>query len=161
MINVFKDLPRDKKAPYLKPLMLLKTIEFLEEREIFSNVIPAKININKLNSFMNEKISLEGYDKGYSPFFFLSIQKKPIWRLYTSNHRLFDRKNFSNKKKVPKSSKQLLKNVNYALINPEHIEEFSKKNSRQKLKKRLKVLLSSDNNKISQEIYKIYDQSKL
>lgn len=157
MINVFKDFRRDKKAPYLKPLMLLKTIEFLEERKIFSNVIPARINIKKLNSFMDEKIGLHGFDTGYSPFFFISVQKKPIWKLYTFNHRLFDRNIFSNVAKVPKSTKQLLKYVNYALINPDHIEEFVNKNKRERLKYRLKILLKGDRNKISQEIYKLYE----
>ena len=157
MINVFKDLPRDKKAPYLKPLMLLKFIEFLEERKTFSNVIPAKFNINKFNSFLNEKINLDKYDKGYSPFFFLSLQKKPIWKLYTFNHSLLNRNVFSNKKKVPKSSKQFLKYVNYALINPEHIEEFMNKNKRERLKYRLRILLKGDRNIISQEIYRLYE----
>ena len=156
MINVFKDLPRDSKGPHYKPLMLLIVLDFIKERKDSSNVIPAKININRFESFMNN-IGHTKYDKGFLPFFFLSIQKKPIWKLYTINHKLFDRNFFSNKQKVPKSKKQLLRYVNYALINLEHIEEFIDKNKNRRLRYRLKIILKRDKFKLSNEVYKFYE----
>ena len=156
MINVFKDLLRDSKGPHYKPLMLLMVLDFIKERKELSNVIPAKIIINRFESFINNTGHAK-HNNGFLPFFFLSIQKKPIWKLYTINHKLFDRNFFSNKKKVPKSKKQLLRYVNYALINPEHIEEFIDKNKSERLRYRLKILLKRDKYKLSREIYKFYD----
>ena len=74
MINVFKDLLRDSKGPHYKPLMLLIVLDFIKERKELSNVIPAKIIINRFESFINNTGHAK-HNNGFLPFFFFQFKK--------------------------------------------------------------------------------------
>ena len=110
MIN---QLRRDVRAKHYKPLLLLITLKFLDEQKSFAPIIPAKKIVDEFEIIMRKIGYKNEHNKGWMPFWHLSGDN--IWNLYSINHQIVKRTAFKRFK--PKTKKQLLSKVNYALIN--------------------------------------------
>ena len=87
------------------------------------------------------------------PFWHLSGDD--IWNLYSINHQIVKRTAFKQFK--PKTKKQLLSKVNYALINLDKINYFSSKNKRAVTRKQIFNLLKKDQELIGNKILEYYN----
>ena len=110
MIN---QLRRDIRAKHYKPLLLLVTLNFLDKQKFFAPIIPAKKIIDEFEIIMKKIGYNKEHNKGWMPFWHLSGDN--IWNLFSINHQIVKKTAFKLLK--PKTKKQLLSKVNYALIN--------------------------------------------
>ena len=93
------------------------------------------------------------HNKGWMPFWHLSGDN--IWNLYSINHQIVKRTAFKQFK--PKTKKQLLSKVNYALINLDKINYFSSANKRASTRKKIFNLLKKDQELIGNKILEYYN----
>ena len=61
-----------------------------------------------------------------------------------------------NQKKVPKTKKQLLRHINYALINQTKIDDLINQTQRNKFRKKLLKLIKNDQDKISKDVFNYF-----
>jgi len=128
------------------------------DHKILSNA--KKYIIDKLSISENEfeiimrKIGYnKEHNKGWMPFWHLSGDD--IWSLYSINHQIVKRTAFKQFK--PKTKKQLLSKVNYALINLDKINYFSSTNKRAATRKQIFNLLKKDQELIGNKILEYYN----
>ena len=150
MIN---QLRRDVRAKHYKPLLLLITLKFLDEQKSFAPIIPAKKIVDEFEIIMRKIGYKKEHNKGWMPFWHLSGDD--IWNLYSINHQIVKRTAFKQFK--PKTKKQLLSKVNYALINLDKINYFSSKNKRAVTRKQIFNLLKKDKELIGNKILEYYN----
>ena len=150
MIN---QLRRDKRAKHYKPLLLLVTLDFLDKQKPFAPIIPAKLIVHEFEIIMRKIGYNKEHNKGWMPFWHLSGDD--IWNLYSINHQIVKRTAFKQFK--PKTKKQLLSKVNYALINLDKINYFSSTNKRSATRKQIFNLLKKDKELIGNKILEYYN----
>ena len=150
MIN---QLRRDVRAKHYKPLLLLITLDFLDEQKSFAPIIPAKKIVDEFEIIMRKIGYKKEHNKGWMPFWHLSGDD--IWNLYSINHQIVKRTAFKQFK--PKTKKQLLSKVNYALINLDKINYFSSTNKRAATRKQIFNLLKKDQDLIGNKILEYYN----
>jgi|TARA_B100001964_G_scaffold1755_1_gene2056 hypothetical protein len=153
MINVNK-LRRDVRAKHYKPLCMLIVLDYLDQQKVFSPVIPGKQIINKFEFIMNKLGYRKEHNKGFMPFW--HITGDDIWNCYSKNHHLVSRNVLQNQKKVPKTKKQLLRHINYALINQTKIDDLINQTQRNKFRKKLLKLIKNDQDKISKDVFNYF-----
>ena len=93
------------------------------------------------------------HNKGWMPFWHLSGDN--IWNLYSINHQIVKKTTFKLLK--PKTKKQLLSKVNYALINYEKLFYFNSSGKRSLLRKQIFNLLKKDQELIGNKILEYYN----
>ena len=150
MIN---QLRRDVRAKHYKPLLLLITLDFLDRQKSFVPIIPAKKIVEEFENIMKKIGYKNEHNKGWMPFWHLSGDN--IWDLYSINHQLVKKTAFKEFK--PKTKKQLLNKVNYALINFEKINHFISLQKRTATRKQIFNLLKKDKQLISNQILEYYN----
>ena len=150
MIN---KLRRDVRAKHYKPLLLLVTLDFLDKQKSFAPIIPAKLIVDEFEIIMRKIGYNKEHNKGWMPFWHLSSDD--IWSLYSINHQIVKRTAFKQFK--PKTKKQLLSKVNYALINLDKINYFSSTNKRAVIRKQIFNLLKKDKELIGNKILEYYN----
>ena len=150
MIN---QLRRDMRAKHYKPLLLLITLDFLDKQKPFAPIIPAKKIVDEFEIIMRKIGYKNEHNKGWMPFWHLSGDN--IWNLYSINHQIVKRTAFKQFK--PKTKKQLLSKVNYALINLDKINYFSSANKRAITRKQIFNLLKKDQELIGNKILEYYN----
>ena len=150
MIN---QLRRDVRAKHYKPLLLLITLDFLDKQKSFAPIIPAKKIVDEFEIIMRKIGYKKDHNKGWMPFWHLSGDN--IWNLYSINHQIVKRTAFKQFK--PKTKKQLLSKVNYALINFAKINHFSSINKRAITRKQIFNLLKKDQELIGNKILEYYN----
>ena len=150
MIN---QLRRDVRAKHYKPLLLLITLDFLDKQKSFAPIIPAKKIVDEFEIIMRKIGYKNEHNKGWMPFWHLSGDN--IWNLYSINHQIVKRTAFKQFK--PKTKKQLLSKVNYALINLDKINYFSSANKRAITRKQIFNLLKKDQELIGNKILEYYN----
>ena len=150
MIN---QLRRDVRAKHYKPLLLLITLDFLDKQKSFAPIIPAKKIVDEFEIIMRKIGYKKDHNKGWMPFWHLSGDD--IWNLYSTNHQIVKRTAFKQFK--PKTKKQLLSKVNYALINLDKINYFSSANKRAITRKQIFNLLKKDQELIGNKILEYYN----
>ena len=150
MIN---QLRRDVRAKHYKPLLLLVTLDFLDKQKPFAPIIPAKLIVDEFEIIMRKIGYNKEHNKGWMPFWHLSGDD--IWCLYSINHQIVKRTAFKQFK--PKTKKQLLSKVNYALINLDKINYFSSTNKRAVTRKQIFNLLKKDKELIGNKILEYYN----
>ena len=150
MIN---QLRRDVRAKHYKPLLLLITLDFLDKQKSFAPIIPAKKIVDEFEIIMRKIGYKNEHNKGWMPFWHLSGDN--IWNLYSINHQRVKRTAFKQFK--PKTKKQLLSKVNYALINLDKINYFSSANKRAITRKKIFNLLKKDQELIGNKILEYYN----
>ena len=150
MIN---QLRRDVRAKHYKPLLLLITLDFLDKQKSFAPIIPAKKIVDEFEIIMRKIGYKKDHNKGWMPFWHLSGDN--IWNLYSINHQIVKRTAFKQFK--PKTKKQLLSKVNYALINLDKINYFSSANKRAITRKKIFNLLKKDQELIGNKILEYYN----
>ena len=150
MIN---QLRRDVRAKHYKPLLLLITLDFLDRQKSFAPIIPAKKIVEEFENIMKKIGYKKEHNKGWMPFWHLSGDN--IWDLYSINHLLVKKTAFKEFK--PKTKKQLLNKVNYALINFEKINYFNSFQKRTVTRKQIFNLLKKDKELISNQILEYYN----
>jgi len=150
MIN---QLRRDVRAKHYKPLLLLITLDFLDKQKSFAPIIPAKKIVDEFEIIMRKIGYKNEHNKGWMPFWHLSGDN--IWNLYSINHQIVKRTAFKQFK--PKTKKQLLSKVNYALINLDKINYFSSANKRAITRKKIFNLLKKDQELIGNKILEYYN----
>ena len=157
-VHWINKLRRDKRAKYYKPLLLIIVIDFLNDQKYFSPIVPSKIIVERFEG-MTKLIGLPSrLTGGWMPFWHLSGDRPlgvPIWIHYSSNHELVKKSAFVQSK--PKSKKQLLSKVNYALINKKYISDFENENNREKLRNKIYRILKKDKNFEGQKILEYYN----
>ena len=150
MIN---QLRRDVRAKHYKPLLLLITLDFLDKQKPFAAIIPAKKIVDEFEIIMRKIGYKKEHNKGWMPFWHLSGDD--IWNLYSINHQIVKRTAFKQFK--PKTKKQLLSKVNYALINLDKINYFNSTNKRAATRKQIFNLLKKDKELIGNKILEYYN----
>ena len=150
MIN---QLRRDVRAKHYKPLILLITLDFLDKQKLFSPIIPTKIIVEKFEIIMKKIGYNREHNKGWMPFWHLSGDN--IWNLYSVNHQIIKKTAFKEFK--PKTKKQLLNKVNYALINFDKLNYFSTPDKRKIMRKQIFNLLKKDQELIGNKILEYYN----
>ena len=150
MIN---QLRRDVRAKHYKPLLLLITLDFLDKQKSFAPIIPAKKIVDEFEIIMRKIGYKKDHNKGWMPFWHLSGDN--IWNLYSINHQIVKRTAFKQFK--PKTKKQLLSKVNYALINLDKINYFSSANKRAITRKQIFNLLKKVQELIGNKILEYYN----
>ena len=150
MIN---QLRRDVRAKHYNPLLLLITLDFLDKQKSFAPIIPAKKIVDEFEIIMRKIGYKKDHNKGWMPFWHLSGDN--IWNLYSINHQRVKRTAFKQFK--PKTKKQLLSKVNYALINLDKINYFSSTNKRAITRKQIFNLLKKDQELIGNKILEYYN----
>ena len=150
MIN---QLRRDVRAKHYKPLLLLITLDFLDKQKSFAPIIPAKKIVDEFEIIMRKIGYKNEHNKGWMPFWHLSGDN--IWNLYSINHQIVKKTAFKQFK--PKTKKQLLSKVNYALINLDKINYFSSANKRAITRKQIFNLLKKDQELIGNKILEYYN----
>ena len=150
MIN---QLRRDIRAKHYKPLLLLVTLDFLDKQKSFAPIIPAKKIIDEFEVIMKKIGHNKEHNKGWMPFWHLSGDN--IWNLYSINHQIVKKTAFKLLK--PKTKKQLLSKVNYALINFEKNNDFISVDKRAVIRKQIFNLLKKDQELIGKKILEYYN----
>ena len=150
MIN---QLRRDVRAKHYKPLLLLITLDFLDKQKSFAPIIPAKKIVDEFEIIMRKIGYKKDHNKGWMPFWHLSGDN--IWSLYSINHQIVKTTAFKFHK--PKTKKQLLSKVNYALINFEINHHFSSVDKRASTRKKIFNLLKKDRELIGNKILEYYN----
>ena len=150
MIN---QLRRDVRAKHYKPLILLITLDFLDKQKLFSPIIPTIIIVEKFEIIMKKIGYNREHNKGWMPFWHLSGDN--IWNLYSVNHQIIKKTAFKEFK--PKTKKQLLSKVNYALINFDKLNYFSTPDKRKIMRKQIFNLLKKDQELIGNKILDYYN----
>lgn len=150
MIN---QLRRDIRAKHYKPLLLLVTLDFLDKQKFFAPIIPVKKIVDEFEVIMRKIGYKKKHNKGWMPFWHLSGDK--IWNLYSIDHQMVKKTAFKLLK--PKTKKQLLSKVNYALINYEKLFYFNSSGKRSVLRKQIFNLLKKDQELIGNKILDYYN----
>ena len=150
MIN---QLRRDNRAKHYKPLLLLITLDFLDKQKSFSPIIPSKKIVDEFEIIMTKIGYKKEHNKGWMPFWHLSGDN--IWNLYSIDHQIVKKTAFKQLK--PKTKKQLLSKVNYALINSKKLFYFNSSGKRSVVRKQIFNLLKKDKELISHKILEYYN----